>query len=67
VPPTTRTASRWADAYLWVSRPGLSSNGKRGHPACGRGPTDNVWWTQRALEEALRARVPNPAWPPAPL
>jgi hypothetical protein len=67
VPPTTRTASRWADAYLWISRPGLSSNGKRGRAACGRGPTDNVWWTRRALEEAGRAADSTPAWPPPPL
>jgi hypothetical protein len=67
VPPTTRTASRWADAYLWISRPGLSSNGKCGRAACRRGPVDNVWWTQRALEEAQRAKDATPPWPSRPL
>jgi endoglucanase len=57
--PTTRTAHRLVDAYLWISRPGLSSNGKvvgqhrvRG---CGRGPLNNGWWAERALELARNA------------
>ena len=34
--PTTNTASVYADAYLWVSRPGISSNGKRGARSAAR-------------------------------
>jgi hypothetical protein len=41
--PTTRTASKYADAYLWLSRPGLSSNGHGGQSQCGRGPGGNVF------------------------
>ena len=65
--PTTRTASKWADAYLWISRPGLSSNGKVGVKACGIGPQGNVWWDPKALWEARQANFAAPAWPPKPL
>jgi endoglucanase len=65
--PTTRTASPYADAYLWISRPGISSNGKNGRSECGRGPLDNVWWDVRALEEARQASFASPFWPPRPL
>jgi Glycosyl hydrolases family 6 len=62
--PTAHTASSWADAYLWISRPGLSSNsGNR----CGRGPTQNVWWMPHALSLARKASFARPAWPPRPL
>ena len=66
-PPTARTASKWADAYLWISRPGLSSNGKVGVKACGIGPIGNVWFEAKGLWEAAQARFAAPAWPPKPL
>ena len=65
--PTTKTGSSYADAFLWVSRPGISSNGKNGKSECGRGPLENVWWEQRALEEAKLANFKQPAWPPRTL
>jgi hypothetical protein len=67
--PTTNTASAYADAYLWISRPGLSSNGKRGAPQCGKenGPGGNVFWLKKALWEARQANFSQPAWPPLPL
>jgi Glycosyl hydrolases family 6 len=65
--PTTNTGSPYADAFLWISRPGISSNGKNGKSECGRGPLDNVWWEPRALEEARQASFSQPAWPPRPL
>jgi hypothetical protein len=62
--PTAHTASSWADAYLWISRPGLSSNsGNR----CGRGPTQNVWWMAHALSLARKASFRHALWPPRPL
>jgi hypothetical protein len=62
--PTTRTASKWADAYLYISRPGISSNaGNR----CMRGPARNVWWTAQAVNEAERAVPRTAPWPPKPL
>jgi hypothetical protein len=65
--PTTKTGSAYADAFLWISRPGISSNGKNGRSECGRGPLDNVWWETRALEEARQASFGAPFWPPRPL
>lgn len=65
--PTTQTGSKYADALLWISRPGISSNGKNGRSECGRGPLDNVWWEPRALEEARQASFAAPFWPPRPL
>jgi endoglucanase len=65
--PTTRTGSPWADAFLWISRPGISANGKKGNAECGRGPLENVWWETRALEEARQASFAQPFWPPRPL
>jgi endoglucanase len=66
--PTTRTASKWADAYLWISRPGLSSNGHGGQRQCSRGPGGNVFWHVKAYQEARRATFDAPPpWPPAPL
>ncbi|MEA2496339.1 MAG: endoglucanase, partial [Thermoleophilaceae bacterium] len=65
--PTTKTGSPYADALLWISRPGISSNGKNGRSECGRGPLENVWWEQRALEEAKLANFKQPFWPPRPL
>jgi Glycosyl hydrolases family 6 len=54
-PPTAHTGSRWADAYLWISRPGISSNGKAGKVECGVGPNKNVFWLPKALWEAQQA------------
>ena len=67
--PTTQTASPLADAYLWISRPGISSNGKRGNPQCGKenGPTGNTFWIDKALWEAKQAAFVQPNWPPLPL
>lgn len=65
--PTTKTGSTYADAFLWISRPGISSNGKNGHSECGRGPLDNIWWEPRALEEARQASFSQPFWPPRAL
>jgi hypothetical protein len=65
--PTTKTGTKYADALLWISRPGISSNGKNGKSECGRGPLENVWWEQRALEEAKLASFTAPFWPPRPL
>lgn len=66
--PTTRTAARWADAYLWISRPGLSSNGHGGQRQCSRGPGGNVFWHVKAFQEARLAKFDGPPpWPPAPL
>ena len=65
--PTSKTGSPYADALLWISRPGLSSNGKNGKSECGRGPLDNVWWEPHALELARQASFTQPFWPPRPL
>lgn len=65
--PTTKTGSPYADAFLWISRPGISSNGKNGRSECGRGPLENVWWETKALEEARQANFKTPFWPPRPL
>ena len=67
--PTTRTGSRYADAFLWISRPGLSSNGKKGNYNCGpeRGPTGNVMWLKKLLYEGRQANFKKANWPPLPL
>jgi endoglucanase len=66
--PTTRTASRYADAYLWISRPGLSSSGRGTNRQCSRGPLGNIFWLPKAHQEARRAIFEGqPPWPPAPL
>jgi hypothetical protein len=62
--PTTRTRSDRADAFLWISRPGISSNaGNR----CGRGPDSNVWFQAQALSLARNAAFDRASWPPKPL
>jgi endoglucanase len=65
--PTTSTASKYADAYLWISRPGLSSNGHGGQSQCTRGPGGNVFWLPKAHQEARLATFSQAPWPPAPL
>jgi endoglucanase len=66
--PTTRTDSQYADAFLWISRPGLSSNGHGGMRQCSRGPGGNVFWAPKAHQEARLAIFPGqPPWPPRPL
>ena len=65
--PSTRTGSPYADAFLWISRPGLSSNGKAGKQECGRGPLDNVWWNARAFQLGRKAAVKKVPWPPKPV
>ena len=70
--PTTQTGSLYADAFLWISRPGLSSNGKAGNPQCGRagGPTGNVFYLKHAVRlarQADRATFSKAAWPPPAL
>lgn len=67
IQPTSRTGSKYADAFLWISHPGQSSNGKDGKQECGRGPLDNVWWEVHALELARQAIFEEPFWPPRPL
>ena len=59
--PTSNTGSPYADAFLWISRPGLSSNaGNR----CRRGPTRNTWFQGQALLLARQANFHAPSWPP---
>jgi cellulase/cellobiase CelA1 len=65
--PTTATGSKYADAYLWISRPGLSSNGHGGQDQCGVGPGGNVFWEPKAFWEAQQAIFGQPPWPPKPL
>jgi endoglucanase len=66
--PTTDTRSRYVDAHLWISRPGLSSNGHSGMRQCSRGPGGNVFWLPKAHQEARLAIFDGqPPWPPAPL
>ncbi len=67
--PTTRTGSSYADAFLWISRPGLSSNGKAGNPQCGPegGPAGNVFYLEQAIRLAGQASFSEPAWPPPAL
>jgi endoglucanase len=50
VPPSTRTATPLADAYLWVKIPGESDG------ACHGGPSAGVFWTAYALGLAARAQ-----------
>jgi hypothetical protein len=62
--PTAKTGSPYADALLWISRPGISSNkGNR----CGRGPTQNVFWVAHALSLASKAVFKAAPWPPPAL
>jgi hypothetical protein len=66
--PTTKTKSTYADAFLWISRPGLSSNGHGGQSQCTRGPGGNVFWPPKAHQEARLAIFQGqPPWPPSPL
>jgi len=67
--PTTNTGSVYADAFLWISRPGLSSNGKKGAPQCGKenGPTGNSFWLKKALWEVAQGKVSKAPWPAKPL
>ncbi len=67
--PTTRTGSPWADAFLWISRPGLSSNGKSGNYNCGpkQGPLGNRMWLDKLLYEGRQANFNKATWPPLPL
>ena len=68
--PTTATGSSYADAFLWISRPGLSSNGKAGNPQCGRkgGPSGNVFWVKHAVRLARQSKpVQAASWPPPAL
>jgi glycosyl hydrolase family 6 len=67
--PTTATGSAYADAFLWVSRPGLSSNGKAGNPQCGKkgGPAGNVFYVKQAVRLARQAKFSKAVWPPLPL
>jgi Glycosyl hydrolases family 6 len=58
--PTSHTGSSYADAFLWVSRPGLSSNDRN---RCDRGPTTNVWFQGQALLLARRAAFGKASWP----
>ena len=45
--PTRGTASRFADAYLWIKQPGASDG------TCGRGnPAAGAFWPERAVELA---------------
>ena len=67
--PTTQTGSPYADAFLWISRPGLSSNGKAGNPQCGRagGPAGNLFYLEHAIRLARQAQgvhFSGSAWPP---
>jgi endoglucanase len=47
--PTTRTASRRVDAYLWIKTPGLSDG------ECNGGPPAGQWWTDYALGLVVNA------------
>jgi endoglucanase len=56
--PTTGTANRKADAYLWIGRPGYSAG------ACNGGPLPvGTWWPARALMYARYAT--NWVFPPS--
>ena len=49
--PTTRTADRKVDAYMWVERPGYSNG------ACNGGPAKvGSWWERRAIQMVTRAK-----------
>jgi endoglucanase len=47
--PTAKTASRLADAYLWIKLPGESDG------SCKGGPPSGTWWPEYALGLAERA------------
>jgi endoglucanase len=47
--PTSHTASRFADAYLWIKVPGESDG------TCKGGPPAGTWWPEYALGLASRA------------
>jgi endoglucanase len=53
--PTVRTASVWADAYLWIGDPGRSGSSKCPHPGMPRAPRAGAWWEWYALELARDA------------
>ncbi|MBB1252722.1 glycoside hydrolase family 6 protein [Streptomyces sp. OF3] len=48
-PPTTRTADKLVDAYMWIKRPGESDGACKGGPAAGQ------WHHEYALELARNA------------
>lgn len=49
--PTTVTASKLADAYLWIKTPGRSDG------ACNRSdPPAGAWWVESLIDMAQRAR-----------
>ena len=47
--PTVRTASRFADGYIWIGDPGRSGG------TCHGGPPGGTWWPEYALGLAARA------------
>jgi endoglucanase len=49
-PPTTETADRLVDAYLWLKKP-AESDGQ-----CNGGPKAGMYWQERALELAKNAK-----------
>jgi len=49
--PTTRTAHKLVDAYMWVERPGYSNGSCNGGPA-----KVGAWWEQRAIQMVNRAK-----------
>ncbi len=48
--PTTHTANKKVDAYMWVERPGFSNGRCRGGPPTGK------WWEKRAVQLVSRAK-----------
>jgi endoglucanase len=52
--PTVRTASRYADAYLWIGDPGRSG-ARCPHPGMPTAPTSGKWWEWYALMLARNA------------
>jgi endoglucanase len=52
--PTVRTASRFADAYLWVGDPGRSG-ARCPHPGMPTAPASGKWWEWYALMLARNA------------
>ena len=53
--PSVQTSSRYADAYFWIGRPGLSG-GRCPHRGQPIGPGGGKWWEWFALRLAERAR-----------
>jgi endoglucanase len=49
-PPTTDTGEPLCDAFLWIKKPGESDG------ECGGGPKAGVWWQERAIELAQKAK-----------